>query len=788
MLFENIVSLGYNCEVSFRIEDFTGEGIDSYPFSWAYINDSEHFLTCLWELDELLSEEIEVLPWGMFLDKKYQISFHGKGDAKELFNLDGSLNTLIAERRINELKARIRYLIKKFKKLLNSEEKTLFILKIHPQERDGGFFLIKGVLDFLRKNYISQKFMVLAVLEESNRILGEGISELPIGAQLQVRYIRAYANDSETKSGGDIRGWNNALSSVAECRTKKFRQELQIECCRGNIHMENNATIEKYVSEWLEQINVSGAKQQYESFLEKYGAVEVVSALAKMAWDNPEEIIKRIAPTNQTRKSGKPVKNIATFYFRMHNGGIERVMSLLIPVWKSLGYNVFLITEEQPTLNDYALPEDIKRIIFPSTKECKKDNYIARASMWKEMLEKYQIDTVVYNAWDAPILFWDACVIKGLGLNLVSIAHGTFSYLFKQAIETRYTQIETYRMIDKVVVLSNVFKEFWKFFCPAVYIPNPVEICPIEECANLEGNNIVWVGRLSAEKKPEDVLKMMKEVLQLYPDATLTIIGKSEEKEYEDKLFELAAQLGVTDQVCFEGFHKDVSPFYQKASVFVFTSSFEGFSMAVSESRGYGLPVCMYDLPYMELIRDKKGVISVDQGDYKSLANNVVKILNDKAYRKQLGKESRESVEQFANYKIAEAWDSLFKSLSDSLEREEKANTEDEQLMADLLIEQAQLGMKEKDAFMKELIVGSEWNIQHTQDMENYILELKNGIEWLKEHEVEQEKYISELLEKQNQIHSSIEEKQQMIKILQGKNEQLEKEIKELRKRKIWWK
>ena len=700
--------------------------------------------------------------------------------------MDGSLNTLIAERRLNELKARIRYLIKKFKNLLNSEEKTLFVLKIHPQERDGGFILIKGVLDFLRKNYISQKFMVLAVLEESNRILRERIGELPIGSQLQVRYISSYANDDETKSGGDIRGWYNALSSVAECRTKKFKQELQLECCRGNIHMENNATVEKDISEWLEQINVSGAKLQYERFLEMYGAVEVVSALAQKAWDTPEEIIRRIAPTNQTRKIGKPVKNIATFYFRMHNGGIERVMSLLIPVWKSLGYNVFLITEEQPSLSDYTLPENITRIVFPSTKECKKDNYIIRAAMWKEMLEKYEIDTVVYNAWDSPILFWDACVIKGLGLNLVSIAHGTFSCLFKQAIETRYTQIETYRLIDKVVVLSNVFKEFWKFFCPAVYIPNPVEICPIEDCSDLEGNNIVWVGRLSAEKKPEDVLKMMKEVLKLYPDANLTIIGKSEGQEYEDKLFELAAQLGITEQVCFEGFHKDVSPFYKKASVFVFTSSFEGFSMAVSEGRGYGLPVCMYDLPYMELIRDKKGVICVDQGDYKSLANNVVKILKDKSYRKQLGKESRESAEQFANYEITEAWKSLFKSLSEPLEQEK--NTEDEQMMADLLIEQAQLGMKEKDSFMKELIAGSEWNIHHAQEMENYILELKNGIEWLKGQETQQEKYISELLEKQNQITSGIEEKQQMIELLREKNEQLEKEIEELRTRKIWWK
>ncbi len=35
--FDHIVSLGYNCEVSFRINDYLEREIDSYPLSWAYV-------------------------------------------------------------------------------------------------------------------------------------------------------------------------------------------------------------------------------------------------------------------------------------------------------------------------------------------------------------------------------------------------------------------------------------------------------------------------------------------------------------------------------------------------------------------------------------------------------------------------------------------------------------------------------------------------------------------------------------------------------------------------------
>ncbi len=217
MQFQNIVSLGYNCEVSFRIEDFTHDKIKSYPFSWSYITDQKKFLDALWNLEDVLKNEIEVLPWGMFLDKKYGISFHGKGDKTTLFQEDGSVNQEVADSMIEELKSRESYLIEKFKKLLSSDQATLFILKVS-SAKDGeeNAEFIQGVLEFLKKNYVSQNFMLLAVAEKNHLEFVKLLGECVCDKFLTVRSIEAFADDGNTQTGGDIEGWLDVIGRCGE--------------------------------------------------------------------------------------------------------------------------------------------------------------------------------------------------------------------------------------------------------------------------------------------------------------------------------------------------------------------------------------------------------------------------------------------------------------------------------------------------------------------------------------------------------------------------------------------
>lgn len=217
MQFQNIVSLGYNCEVSFRIEDFTHEKINSYPFSWSYITDPKKFLEALHNLDDILKNEIEVLPWGMFLDKKYGISFHGKGDKTALFLEDGTVNAAVADSMIEGLKSRENYLISKFKNLLSSEDTTLFILKLS-SKTDGkeNADLICGVLAFLKEYYVSHNFLLLAVAEKNHLEFVKFLGETVCDKYLSVRYVEEFADDGNTQTGGDIAGWLEVIGRCGE--------------------------------------------------------------------------------------------------------------------------------------------------------------------------------------------------------------------------------------------------------------------------------------------------------------------------------------------------------------------------------------------------------------------------------------------------------------------------------------------------------------------------------------------------------------------------------------------
>ena len=46
----------------------------------------------------------------------------------------------------------------------------------------------------------------------------------------------------------------------------------------------------------------------------------------------------------------------------MRNGGVEKVLSKLLFVWKELGYNIVLFTDEEATSDDYEVPENLSRI------------------------------------------------------------------------------------------------------------------------------------------------------------------------------------------------------------------------------------------------------------------------------------------------------------------------------------------------------------------------------------------------------------------------------------------
>lgn len=519
--------------------------------------------------------------------------------------------------------------------------------------------------------------------------------------------------------------------------------------------MDTNKNLSAAIKRWISEDSVQEAKETYPRLISTYGCSSVISELARNYWLQQKRIIERIDPSAPSFTYHKPVRTLGVYYYRMRNGGIERVISLLLPVWIELGYKVVLITEEPASKDDYPIPLNVERLLLPKISECREANYHIRASAWNDIITSHKIDTVIYEAWDSAFLFWDACMLKGLGCNLISGIHGTYTYLFREQVPHRFNLFRAYRFIDCAVVLSHAFECFWNFYCPTFYIPNPIKICAQSDRSQLDGCTILWVGRIIEEKRPLDAIRAFALVKKKIPSSSLIMLGTGELNVLK-RTNELISELNLTDDVILPGYQTDVSQYYKEATVLLFTSAFEGFPMTIAEAKSHGVPIVLYDLPYCEMINDRRGIISVPQEDIPGLAQALCDFLSAPLEtRRAHGEAARKSAEDFAAFDLKEAWGKLFDRLTHPIQRSASIP----QLDLDFLMDNIEFGEQKTANYLSDVLAGKAWLESHSQAQENWIGELQAAKDRAEASIKEKDQWLNELqagkdwLEQQRLIH-----------------------------------
>src|SRR5262249_5043793 len=105
---------------------------------------------------------------------------------------------------------------------------------------------------------------------------------------------------------------------------------------------------------------------------------------------------------------------------------------------------------------------------------------------------------------------------------------------------------------------------------------------------------LLAVGRLSHQKRHNDTIAAMPEILRRQPAAVLLVAGRG---PLEPALAAEVAARGLHGRVRLLGFRPDVPLLYQLADLFVFPSSNEGLSVALVEALANGLPAVVSDIP-----------------------------------------------------------------------------------------------------------------------------------------------------------------------------------------------
>ncbi len=226
--------------------------------------------------------------------------------------------------------------------------------------------------------------------------------------------------------------------------------------------------------------------------------------------------------------------------------------------------------------------------------------------------------------------------------------------IYKNALnQSQFIQV----LLPSQVQTASKFVDKSKLIC----IPNVVP--QFEQGASLDKPLILNVSRIGTQKRQHLIVEAFKQIKDKYPEWNVEFWGL-DDSEYAQELKKYIENHGLKSRVKLCGQSRDIASKLQGASIFVFPSQIEGFSLALTEAMSMGLAVVgCYDCPFTKtIINDEvNGLLASDNSE--DLAEKIEKLITNPELRKSLGKNARESMKEFSSDRIWRRWDDLIKSI-----------------------------------------------------------------------------------------------------------------------------
>jgi len=172
---------------------------------------------------------------------------------------------------------------------------------------------------------------------------------------------------------------------------------------------------------------------------------------------------------------------------------------------------------------------------------------------------------------------------------------------------------------------------------------------PTSNASNDLRDGALFIGRMHPAKGALDAVRTWRHVVDIEPDAVLTIVGAREVEEYAREVEEYVAYAGMTRNVDIRGQLPEAEKNREmmRAKLFLFPSHEEGWGIAIAEAMRVGLPCVTYDLPIFAEIFPR-GRLEAPVGDTAALARHVVSILNDEELRLKLSSDAAALAAEFS--------------------------------------------------------------------------------------------------------------------------------------------
>lgn len=170
---------------------------------------------------------------------------------------------------------------------------------------------------------------------------------------------------------------------------------------------------------------------------------------------------------------------------------------------------------------------------------------------------------------------------------------------------------------------------------------------------------IGWAGRMTPIKRPLDLIRTLRSVLDAGIDAVLVLVGDGADRADAEAL---ARELGVADRARFVGFQERIRDWYAAVDVSLLTSANEGTPVVAIESLAAERPVVATAAggTGTVVIEGESGYL-LPVGDTAGLAGRLVELARDPELRSRLGAAGAADVRsRFATARMADEIDAVY--------------------------------------------------------------------------------------------------------------------------------
>ncbi len=159
---------------------------------------------------------------------------------------------------------------------------------------------------------------------------------------------------------------------------------------------------------------------------------------------------------------------------------------------------------------------------------------------------------------------------------------------------------------------------------------------------------ITWVARLQRQKGHLDLLRAFAAVRAKFPDAALLLPG---EGRHRPAIEAAIARLGLEGSVVLPGHRSDVPEILSITDIFACPSHAETACVAVQEAMAMARPVVSTAVwGPADYLRDGRGIV-VPIGDWRALADGIIRLASDSELARQMGQAARRYAEQHFSYR-----------------------------------------------------------------------------------------------------------------------------------------